>query len=117
MLDRRQLLSGAAVLSVAGASILATAQERQDAVVLPRAAFDPKITSGLQTIVLAGGCFWGVQGVYQHVKGVRKAISGYSGGDKATAQYQRVGRGDTGHAESVQVTFDPSEISYGEILR
>ena len=67
--------------------------------------------------VLAGGCFWGVQGVYQHVKGVTNAVSGYAGGDKRTATYERVGTGTTGHAESVQITFDPREISYGRLLQ
>jgi peptide-methionine (S)-S-oxide reductase len=70
-----------------------------------------------QVAVLAGGCFWGVQGVYQHTKGVLKAVSGYSGGEAGTAHYEMVGSGRTGHAEAVEVTFDPSQISYGEILR
>jgi peptide-methionine (S)-S-oxide reductase len=67
--------------------------------------------------VFAGGCFWGVQGVFQHVAGVTNAISGYSGGDRVTAHYQIVSGGDTGHAESVQVTFDPHQISYGKLLQ
>jgi peptide-methionine (S)-S-oxide reductase len=71
----------------------------------------------VETAVLAGGCFWGVQAVFQHVKGVRRAVSGYSGGTKDTADYDTVTEGDTGHAESVQVTFDPREISYGKILQ
>lgn len=70
-----------------------------------------------QVAVLAGGCFWGVQGVFQHVKGVVSAVSGYAGGDEQTAQYETVSNGSTGHAESVQVTFDPRQISYGQILR
>lgn len=70
-----------------------------------------------ETAVLAGGCFWGVQGVYQHVEGVRSAVSGYAGGGKETAQYYTVGRGTTGHAESVRITFDPRKISYGRILQ
>lgn len=69
------------------------------------------------TVVLAGGCFWGVQGVFQHVKGVTKAVSGYAGGDEKTAHYNIVGRGMTGHAESVEVTFDPRQISLGRILQ
>ena len=67
--------------------------------------------------MLAGGCFWGVQGVYQHVKGVSNAVSGYAGGESSTAQYEVVGSGTTGHAESVSVTFDPNVISYGRILQ
>jgi peptide-methionine (S)-S-oxide reductase len=70
-----------------------------------------------ETAVLAGGCFWGVQGVYQHVEGVTSAVSGYAGGEKETAQYHSVGKGTTGHAESVRITFDPRKISYGRILQ
>jgi peptide-methionine (S)-S-oxide reductase len=68
-------------------------------------------------VVLAGGCFWGVQGVFQHVKGVTGAVSGYAGGDKRTAEYETVSTGRTGHAESVRVTFDPRQISYGRLLQ
>lgn len=70
-----------------------------------------------QTAVLSGGCFWGVQAVFQHVKGVIGATSGYSGGSKRTAEYEIVSTGETGHAESVQIVFDPSQITYGELLR
>jgi peptide-methionine (S)-S-oxide reductase len=76
----------------------------------------PKAAGTLQTAVLSGGCFWGVQGVFEHVRGVRKVVSGYAGGDATTAQYERVSSGSTGHAESVQITFDPAEVSYGELL-
>jgi peptide-methionine (S)-S-oxide reductase len=72
-------------------------------------------TSGV--VVLAGGCFWGVQGVYQHVEGVTSAVSGYAGGEKSTAEYERVSTGQTGHAESVQVTYDPRRISFGRLLQ
>lgn len=67
--------------------------------------------------MLAGGCFWGVQGVFQHVEGVTRAVSGYAGGQADTAHYEMVGTGETGHAESVQITFDPSKISYGKVLQ
>jgi peptide-methionine (S)-S-oxide reductase len=70
-----------------------------------------------ESAVLAGGCFWGMQGVFEHVKGVTRVVAGYSGGDKATAQYETVSGGNTGHAESVQITFDPRQVSYGQILR
>jgi peptide-methionine (S)-S-oxide reductase len=70
-----------------------------------------------ETAVFAGGCFWGVQGVFQHVTGVTNAVSGYAGGDKSTANYDAVSTGTTGHAESVQVTFDPRRISYGRLLQ
>lgn len=78
----------------------------------PRAA-----TAGKQTVVVSGGCFWGVQAVFQHVKGVINATSGYAGGSAKTAEYEIVSTGETGHAESVQVVFDPSQITYGELLR
>jgi peptide-methionine (S)-S-oxide reductase len=95
----------------------------EPAVVIPAPAIDaPKESpkpgaAGLQTVVLAGGCFWGVQAVFQHVKGVSQAVSGYAGGSKETAIYEVVSSGRTGHAESVQVTFDPRQISYGRILQ
>ncbi len=70
-----------------------------------------------ETVVLAGGCFWGVQGVFQHTKGVLQAVSGYAGGEKSTAEYETVSTGRTGHAEAVQVTFDPKQVSYGQLLQ
>jgi peptide-methionine (S)-S-oxide reductase len=73
--------------------------------------------TGAQTAVLAGGCFWGVQGVFEHVAGVKRVLAGYAGGKKATADYREVSTGTTGHAESVEITFNPREISFGEILR
>jgi peptide-methionine (S)-S-oxide reductase len=86
-------------------------------VIAPPKVDNPKTAGPLQTAVLAGGCFWGVQGVYEHVRGVRKVIAGYAGGDRATAQYETVSSGTTGHAESVKIIFDPAEISYGQILQ
>ncbi|WP_029920001.1 peptide-methionine (S)-S-oxide reductase MsrA [Nevskia soli] len=84
----------------------------------PPAVDEPAATgSASGTAVFAGGCFWGVQGVFQHVRGVSGAVSGYAGGSAATAHYQMVGLGDTGHAESVQVTYDPKQISYGRLLQ
>jgi peptide-methionine (S)-S-oxide reductase len=73
-------------------------------------------TPGEQTAVVAGGCFWGIQAVFQHVKGVSNATSGYSGGEAKTAEYEVVSMGETGHAESVKITYDPSQITYGELL-
>jgi peptide-methionine (S)-S-oxide reductase len=85
---------------------------------LPPPALDnPKAAGPTQVAVLAGGCFWGVQGVYQHVRGVQQALSGYSGGSRETADYETVSRGGTRHAESVEVRFDPKQVSYGEILQ
>lgn len=77
---------------------------------------NPKIAGPPQTAVLAGGCFWGVQGVFEHVRGVRRVIAGYAGGEKKTAEYETVSSGRTGHAESVEITFDPAVVSFGEIL-
>jgi peptide-methionine (S)-S-oxide reductase len=85
---------------------------------VPAPSFDsPKQSGPLQTAVLSGGCFWGVQGVYEHVKGVQKVVSGYAGGDRSSAHYDDVSTGTTGHAESVQITFDPAKVSYGELLQ
>lgn len=89
------------------------------AAAVPAPAVDAARTSaaGQQSAVLAGGCFWGIQAVFQHVKGVISATSGYSGGSAKTAEYEVVSTGDTGHAESVQIVYDPSQITYGELLR
>src|SRR6185436_8451139 len=76
-----------------------------------------QISKDDQIAVFSGGCFWGIQAVFQHVKGVKNAISGYAGGDASTARYDRVSNGNTGHAESVQVTFDPSQVSYEQLLQ
>jgi peptide-methionine (S)-S-oxide reductase len=85
---------------------------------VPMPAVDlPPGQAASATLVLAGGCFWGVQGVYQHVKGVTNAVSGYAGGDKKTAEYEVVSGGRTGHAESVEITYDPRQISYGRLLQ
>ena len=84
---------------------------------IPAPTVDMPASEGLQTVVIAGGCFWGVQAVYQHVNGVSGAVSGYAGGSKATAIYQIVSLGQTTHAEAVQVTYDPKRISYGKILQ
>jgi len=83
----------------------------------PPAVDNPKQPGAAQTAVLAAGCFWGVQGVFEHVRGVRRVVSGYAGGERSTAQYDTVSTGATGHAESVMITFDPAKISYGELLQ
>src|ERR1035437_4761192 len=100
------------------AIILAIAGERS-AVVLPNPAADESTPakSGQETAVFAGGCFWGVQAVFQHVKGVLSATSGYSGGPSVAAEYEVVSTGTTGHAESVKVVYDPAKISYGQLLK
>lgn len=104
------------------ATLLATAAcnaKANPVAALPAPVQDaPRATaSGQQTAVLSGGCFWGVQAVFQHVKGVISATSGYAGGTAKTAEYEIVSTGETGHAESVQIVYDPSQITYGELLR
>jgi peptide-methionine (S)-S-oxide reductase len=107
----------AALALAAGALIAVPASAAEDAVKIPPPATDEKPVAGTETAVLAGGCFWGVQGVFQHVKGVRKAVSGYTGGSRESADYETVSSGRTGHAESVEITYDPSKITYGRLLQ
>ncbi len=123
--------SNTSVLRVAGGVLLAVAllagaryvvshsAAAEEARVVPAPTLDEPAAAGAtsEVAVLAGGCFWGVQGVFQHVKGVTSAVSGYDGGAKETAHYRVVGTGTTGHAESVRVTFDPHQISYGRLLQ
>ncbi|MGB6399827.1 MAG: peptide-methionine (S)-S-oxide reductase MsrA [Bradyrhizobium sp.] len=99
------------------AFVAAPSRAAEDAVVIPPPAMDAQASDGIQTAVIAGGCFWGVQGVFQHTAGVVNAVSGYAGGSKATADYNVVSTGTTGHAESVQIKYDPKKISYGKILQ
>ncbi len=108
------LLAATAALAV---SFAAPSMAAEDAVVIPAPAMDAAPSSGIQTAVVAGGCFWGVQGVFQHTAGVVNAVSGYAGGSKATADYHTVSSGTTGHAESVEIKYDPRKISYGKILQ
>lgn len=89
----------------------------ETAVTLPPPAAEAPAAAGLETAVIAGGCFWGIQAVYQHVKGVTNAVSGYAGGAQKDADYSTVSAGSTGHAEAVKVTFDPRQVSYGKILQ
>jgi peptide-methionine (S)-S-oxide reductase len=92
--------------------------EAAESFAVPSPAVDePASATGTETAVFAGGCFWGVQGVFQHVIGVTQAESGYAGGTEATAQYETVGTGSTGHAESVRITYDPTKVSYGRLLQ
>ena len=86
-------------------------------VIAPPARDNPKASGAPQTAVLAAGCFWGVQGVFEHVRGVQNVVAGYAGGDSSSAQYETVSSGTTGHAESIKITFDPAAISYGQILQ
>jgi peptide-methionine (S)-S-oxide reductase len=114
-----RLSLGAAALGALAIAAFAVAPLRaaEDAVVIPPPAMDTQASDGIQTAVIAGGCFWGVQGVFQHTAGVVNAVSGYAGGSKATASYPIVSTGSTGHAESVEIKFDPKKISYGKILQ
>src|ERR1700736_2872062 len=107
-----------ALLALLGLAIGSWPARAEGGHALPPPAVDaPPGEATSAVVVLAGGCFWGVQGVFQHVKGVTSAVSGYAGGDKEAAQYEIVSSGTTGHAESVQVTFDPRQLSYGRLLQ
>jgi len=110
------LLAAAATTALAIAFVMPS-RAAEEAVVIPAPAMDAAPATGIQTAVIAGGCFWGVQGVFQHTAGVVNAVSGYAGGTKATADYQTVSSGRTGHAESVEIKYDPKKISYGKILQ
>src|SRR5438128_4467057 len=117
------LVAGSVLLAVAllagGRYAVSRSIAAEEARTIPAPVADEAAAPGAtsEVAVLAGGCFWGVQGVFQHVKGVTSAVSGYDGGNKETAHYQMVGTGTTGHAESVRVTFDPRQISYGRLLQ
>jgi len=113
--------TGSRILTVlvllAGAGLTLTQSSAETARAIPPPVVDSQPSGDTEVAVLAGGCFWGVQGVFQHVDGVTNAVSGYAGGEKSSARYEMVGTGGTGHAEAVQVTFDPRKISYGRILQ
>jgi peptide-methionine (S)-S-oxide reductase len=114
----RLSLCAAAIGALAIAAFVAgPSRAAEDAVAVPAPAADVPPADGLQTVVVAGGCFWGVQGVFQHTSGIASAVSGYAGGNKTTATYEQVSTGSTGHAESVQIKYDPRKISYGKILQ
>jgi peptide-methionine (S)-S-oxide reductase len=102
---------------VFGAQHIANSAEAAKQIPPPAQDEQPATATHSETAVLAGGCFWGVQGVYEHVRGVKQVASGYSGGAANTAQYETVSDGDTGHAESVQITYDPTQITYGRLLQ
>jgi peptide-methionine (S)-S-oxide reductase len=113
--------TGIATLIVAGlfaaGGVAISASTAQEAHRIPPPAVDEPAGSSPEVAVVAGGCFWGVQGVFQHVDGVTSAVSGYDGGAKETAHYDMTSEGDTGHAESVRITFDPHRVTYGKILQ
>ncbi|MBX9711025.1 MAG: peptide-methionine (S)-S-oxide reductase MsrA [Xanthobacteraceae bacterium] len=112
------VIAGAVALTwFAIAPTISSASEEPFIIPPPKADVTTDTQSGLKTAVIAGGCFWGVQGVYQHTDGVVQAVSGYAGGKQSTASYETVSGGATGHAESVKITYDPQKISYGKILQ
>ena len=119
MIGLRSLIVSLALVAVAllACALPGAARQEQARMVPPPVQDEGAGSATSETAVFAGGCFWGVQGVFQHVKGVTNAVSGYAGGDKRTAQYEEVGTGRTGHAESVQVTYDPRVITYGRLLQ
>jgi peptide-methionine (S)-S-oxide reductase len=107
-----------AILAFAGGLAWNQARAAATVSILPNPAVDaPRAANADQTAVISGGCFWGIQAVFQHVKGVKNATSGYSGGPAAAAEYEQVSTGNTGHAESVQIIYDPAQISYGQLLK
>ena len=106
-----------ALMIAAGAVYWISPSSAETARRLPPPALDETTGASREVIVLAGGCFWGVQGVFQHVDGVISAVSGYAGGSRDTAKYETTSSGRTGHAESVQITFDPHRITYGRLLQ
>ena len=115
-LSRLSLCAAAIGALAVAAFAVAPSLAAEDAVVIPAPAASAPET-GIKTAVFAGGCFWGVQGVFQHTAGIVSAVSGYSGGSKANADYEKVSTGTTGHAESVEIKYDPQKISYGKILQ
>ena len=106
-----------AVIAIAAGAWWASNSAAEKAVKLPAPAFEAAVAGTQETAVFAGGCFWGVQAVFQHTAGVLNAVSGYAGGAKETANYTMVTSGQTGHAEAVQVTYDPRQVSYGKLLQ
>lgn len=116
-LPRLRLLAG--LMLAAGTVACGAVSADSAAVAAPPPTLDaaPATQHGEQTAVFAGGCFWGVESVFEHVKGVKKVWSGYAGGDAATADYEQVSSGRTGHAESVKVVYDPAKVSYGKLLQ
>jgi peptide-methionine (S)-S-oxide reductase len=116
-LPLHRLALAAATVVLCSSVLAAPGRAAEDVTVIPAPIVDLPAAGSPQTAVLAGGCFWGVQGVVQHTNGVLNAVSGYAGGAKDTANYPASGTGRTGHAESVQITFDPKVISYGKLLQ
>jgi peptide-methionine (S)-S-oxide reductase len=106
-----------ALLTIASRSSASSARTTQGALVAPAAGLGVAPIASEDTAVFAGGCFWGIEAVFEHIKGVKSAVSGYSGGNVANPSYEQVSSGDTGHAESVEVVYDPSQVSYSRLLQ
>lgn len=119
MTARRRRFSSRALAALLSGAIVAqcTPAQAEGAVKLPAAALDPAVKAKRATAVLAGGCFWGVEGVFSNVKGVISVESGYHGGSAATARYELTHDGTSGHAEAVRIVYDPAQVSYGTLLR
>ena len=117
MHTKLKITAAALVLAACGWACRVGAESVNTAIPAPKIDTPAAEAKGLQTAVLAGGCFWGLQGMFEHVQGVTKVVAGYSGGTQETAHYEMVGTERTGHAESVEITFDPKRISYGQLLR
>jgi peptide-methionine (S)-S-oxide reductase len=117
MQSRIKIFAAALALVACGWACRARAEAADKAIPAPAVDVPAAEATGPQTAVLAGGCFWGMQGMFQHVQGVTKVVSGYSGGSKETANYDMVSSERTGHAEAVEITFDPKRITYGQLLR
>jgi peptide-methionine (S)-S-oxide reductase len=116
-ISRLSLRAAALGALAIAASVSVPARAAENAVKIPAPAVDVAPSDGPETAVLSGGCFWGVQGVFQHTAGVLSAVSGYAGGSQMTATYEQVSTGTTGHAESVRIKYDPKKVSYGKILQ
>jgi peptide-methionine (S)-S-oxide reductase len=113
-----RVIAAAAALAVGAVLLRSPLLSAEPAAVIPAPKVDNAKAAGVpQTAVIAGGCFWGMQGVFQHVRGVRRVLSGYAGGDRSTAEYEKVSSGTTGHAESIEITFDPAQVTYGQLLQ
>ena len=118
MIQQRPVLLVAAGCVLIALGVRVTSTSAQEGLALPKPAVDAKpVASATDVTVFAGGCFWGVQGVFQHVKGVTSAVSGYAGGLKETAHYEMTHDGRSGHAEAVEITYDPKQITYGQLLQ
>lgn len=111
------ILPVAAIAGLGAVALSSGAANAERAVPIPAVAQDLPKAAGLQTAVLAGGCFWGMEAVFEHVKGVKTVTAGYAGGTRATASYDQVSTERTGHAEAIKVVYDPAQVSYGTLLR